>query len=154
MWLHGGGAERGGVDALVTLGSPHNPPPPDSPSPDQTRGILTWCAANCPGAFHEGVRYATVASSSVRGAALGDDAPLSSKLAGVGYAAVCGDARAAGDAIVPVATAHLVDERDGRAIKNVTLDDAFHSPLGSSPDRPWYGSPECIGAWVGAVVGE
>lgn len=153
VWLHGGGAERGGVASLVTLGSPHNPPPPDSTSPDQTRGILTWCEANCPGRHHASVAYTTVASRKVVGAALGDDAPLARKLAGVGYAAVCGDARAAGDGIVPVEAAHLVDARGG-AIKNITLDDAFHSPLGASPDRPWYGSPACIGAWVGAVAGE
>lgn len=43
----------GKVDRLVTLGSPHNPPPPGVV--DQTRGILSHVAATCPGNFHEQV---------------------------------------------------------------------------------------------------
>jgi hypothetical protein len=41
------------VDRLVTLGSPHNPPPPGVA--DQTRGILSHVAATSPGNFHEQV---------------------------------------------------------------------------------------------------
>ena len=52
-------AEGAKVDCYVSLGSPQLPPPPDVV--DQTRGILTWCAANCPGGLHEGLKYVTVA---------------------------------------------------------------------------------------------
>lgn len=44
----------GRVDRLVTLGSPHNPPPPGVV--DQTRGILSHIAATSPGNFHEQVQ--------------------------------------------------------------------------------------------------
>lgn len=44
----------GNIDRLVSLGSPHNPPPPGVI--DQTRGILSHVAATCPGNFHEQVR--------------------------------------------------------------------------------------------------
>lgn len=43
----------GRVDRLVSLGSPHNPPPPGVI--DQTRGILSHVAATSPGNFHEQV---------------------------------------------------------------------------------------------------
>lgn len=79
LWMHGRAAEarRGvaaqaggwmgrvymldfgtaGIDRFVSLGSPHNPPPKDVPGVvDQTRGILTWVEANCPGAHHDSVR--------------------------------------------------------------------------------------------------
>jgi hypothetical protein len=42
------------VDRLVTLGSPHNPPP--AGVADQTRGILSHVAATSPGNFHEQVQ--------------------------------------------------------------------------------------------------
>ena len=42
-----------GIDRLVTLGSPHLPPPPGVI--DQTRGILTYVADACPGCHHNEV---------------------------------------------------------------------------------------------------
>ena len=114
--------------------------------PDQTRGILTWCAANTPGAFHEGVAYTTIASRCVKGARLRDPgATLAARAAGVGYVAVCGDARAWGDAIVPVESAHL------EGATQVTLEGVFHSPLGAGEGRPWYGSDGVLDSWVEAV---
>ena len=43
-----------GIDRLVTLGAPHNPPPQGVL--DQTRGILTYVQQSCPGNFHQEVR--------------------------------------------------------------------------------------------------
>lgn len=40
-------------DRMVSLGSPHNPPPEGVI--DQTRGILTFCESACPGAHHDEV---------------------------------------------------------------------------------------------------
>lgn len=143
MWLLGDG-RADATRAFVSVGSPHNPPPPDSSVPDQTRGILTWCATNAPP--QAGIAYTTVASRYVKGAALRDPgASLAARAAGFGYAAVCGDARAWGDAIVPVESAHL----EGAA--QVTLDGVFHGPLGASEARPWYGSPGVLEQWVAAV---
>lgn len=42
------------MDRLITLGSPHNPPPPGVV--DQTRGILSHVASTCPANFHEQAR--------------------------------------------------------------------------------------------------
>ena len=48
-------ADCAGIDRLVTLGSPHNPPPEGVL--DQTRGILTNVAASSPGNFHQEVGW-------------------------------------------------------------------------------------------------
>lgn len=45
--------DRTGIDRMVSLGSPHLPPP--AGVVDQTRGILTYCSDACPGAFHSEV---------------------------------------------------------------------------------------------------
>ena len=145
VWLLGDG-RADAVAAFVSVGSPHAPPPPEARVPDQTRGILTWVQANTPGAFHDGIAYTTVASRYVKGAALRDaDASLAAKAAGFGYEAVCGDARAWGDAIVPVDAAHLEGARQ------ITLEGVYHSPLGAGEERPWDGSESVLGQWVEAV---
>ena len=61
---------------------------------------------------------------------------------GQGYKQVCGSAAAWGDGITPVQTAHL----DGA--ENVTLEGVFHTPVGSSDARPWYGTPKVLDQWV------
>jgi hypothetical protein len=175
-WLLGGGCAS--TASLTTLGSPHAPPPPDSGLPDQTRGILTWIEANSPGAFHGDVAYTTVASRYLKGAPLfggsgggsgngggpssSSSPSLAARLAGAGYASLCGRPDVWGDAITPVETAHLA----GAA--QVTLDGIFHGPLGASPDpeegavvegvsvsgqRYWYGSAPVIDRWAVAALG-
>ena len=58
------------VGALVTLGTPHVPPPTGIfQAMDQTRGLLSFVDRTAPGAFHraEGLRYLTVGSRVVKG---------------------------------------------------------------------------------------
>ena len=153
--------------SLVTLGSPHSPPPPDSGLPDQTRGILTWVSENTPGAFHPELSYTTVAGRFLKGAPLlgkkegtSDAAPVSlaARLAGFGYEAVCGRPDVWGDSITPVESAHLEGARQ------VTLEGVFHGPLGASADDPeggeadkntrfWYGSACVIDSWAPEALG-
>ena len=160
-WMLGGGAAS--VASLTTLGSPHAPPPPGCGLPDQTRGILTWVDANTPGAFHGEVLYTTVAGRYLQGAPLlggSDGATIAARLAGAGYQALCGESDCWGDAITPVATAHLAGARQ------VTLEGVFHGPLGATPDpeggeevsagkkaRFWYGSAPVIDAWAPGALG-
>lgn len=131
-----------GVDRFVSLGSPHQPPP--AGILDQTRGILTYCSDAVPGAFHPEIQYITVASNFVRGVKLNGQGGFLAKFAGAGYQQVCGDAEVEGDFIVPVASAHL----DGAL--NLTLDGAFHSPLGEKLSflGPWYGGAKYLPQWV------
>lgn len=135
-----------GIDRFVSLGSPHLAPP--AGVIDQTRGILTRVNQDCPGAYHDKVQYVTVAGRYIKGAALDDSsASIAAKIAGAGYQQTCGRADAEGDGIVPVDIAHL----DGAV--NLTLDGAYHSPLGASKDRRWYGTPEIASRWIDAVDG-
>lgn len=143
----------GPVDRVVTLGSPHNPPP--AGVADQTRGILNHVFATTPGNFHEEIAYVSVAGKWVKGARLREKgATWGQKFAGAGYAQVCGDAAVWGDGITPVECAHL------SGAKQITLEGVYHSPLGSvlpaadgsSPGRPWYGSPSVVGQWVSEVA--
>eukprot|EP00850_Spirogloea_muscicola_P024130 SM000449S16316 [mRNA] locus=s449:10947:12657:+ [translate_table: standard] len=56
------------VALLVTLGTPHLPPPRGVPGViDQTRGLLYHIDEYCPGAYHPEVKYVCVAGRYLRG---------------------------------------------------------------------------------------
>ncbi|KAF8073250.1 METTL7A [Scenedesmus sp. PABB004] len=111
------------VAALVTLGTPQRPPPAGSGARDMTGGALGWVDAALPGAAHaaRGVAYVSVAGRAVRG---DDGAPKGSAAhyAAASYRQVCGSGTGVvGDAVVPLALAHLPGAR------RVTLDGVMHS---------------------------
>jgi pimeloyl-ACP methyl ester carboxylesterase len=112
-----------GIDRFVSLGSPHQPPPPGVV--DQTRGILTWVSNECPGTFHEDVQYVTIAGRFIRGASLLGPGNWQQRIVGAGYKQVCGEAEVWGDGIVPLPTAML------EGALQLTLDRVYHSPLGA-----------------------
>ena len=132
------------VRALVSLGSPLNAVPKGVPGVvDQTRGILTYVEANCATPAQLGIPVTCLAGRWLEGRESVEGVrDAAGFLVGQGYKQVCGDAAAWGDGITPVATAHL----DGA--DNVTLEGVFHTPLGSSDDRPWYGTPAVLDRWV------
>lgn len=84
-----------GIESFTTLGAPHRPPPPGAL--DQTRGILTFCEQAVPGAFHDSVRYTTVAGKLIKGADFEGEGSIEQKLVGAGYAQICGEAGVWGD---------------------------------------------------------
>ena len=136
--------KRAAYSALVTLGTPHAPPP-EGPlrTLDQTRGLLTFVEDNYPGAYHPELRYLTVGSRAVKGAIRPE---LGALLATASYLPLSGDAFAEGDGITPIGCAHL----DGAEQREV---DAFHISfvpgLGTRLlGTPWYGSPELIESWA------
>ena len=99
------------------LGTPHLPPPKGPLRIlDQTHGLLTYVAANYPGAYHPEIRYLTVGSRAVRGALATE---LGGLLAAATYLPLCGDAFTVGDGITPISCAHL----DGAEQREVA---AFH----------------------------
>jgi pimeloyl-ACP methyl ester carboxylesterase len=84
VFLHDYGAE--GFDRLISLGSPHLPPPKDIPGTvDQTRGILQFCDETFPSCHHEEVKYTTVAGKFVQGVKWGDEGTWQQRVAGAGY---------------------------------------------------------------------
>jgi len=140
---------------LVSLGSPHNPPPADSAAAkvDQTRGLLTYINTNFPGAHERGVDYVSVIGKAVTGE-LALTASPEQVLASLSYGALCGNGKSEGDGIIPIKTATLAGAR------NIVVESAKHSNFIPTPFRQaiflpsavWYGSPEVVKQWAPAVL--
>ena len=107
------------VSTLVTLGTPHFPPPDGS---DPTRGALTLVDEAYPGAYlaAEGIRYITVAGDAIVGSdaaatAVSDQAgqrktasgASAAKVAFDSYRMVCGRGDVTGDGVVRAEPANL-----------------------------------------------
>ncbi|KAL1528890.1 hypothetical protein AB1Y20_010213 [Prymnesium parvum] len=144
-WLGQLSAEaRSRVGALVTLGTPHAPPPGGIfQQLDQTRGLLAYVEGRYPGAYHEELRYLSVGSRAVRGRLWGDG--LQGLLAYASYLPLCGEAAVDGDGITPLRNA-LLEGAEHREV------DAFHISfvpfLGTRLlGTKWYGSPEVVDEW-------
>jgi hypothetical protein len=103
------GEQRARFGALVTLGTPHTPPPDGVfKAIDQTRGLLTYVEERYPGAYHPELRYMTVGSRAQRGALPGKGAGLiAGSLAFASYLPLSGNGNHVGDGITPLACAHL-----------------------------------------------
>lgn len=132
---------------LVTLGTPHLPPPPQIM--DMTRGALRITDEQFPGAFHqsptkapESLFYLTVMGDAVRGVQQVRKNPweqtVASGFAYNSYEAVCGKGDATGDGVVPLESGHLDQATQ------LTLPRIFHSI--NRPDQ-WYGSDKVIDSW-------
>ncbi|CAH8320206.1 unnamed protein product [Eruca vesicaria subsp. sativa] len=164
--------EYGNVDIslLLTLGTPHLPPPKGLPGViDQTRGLLYYVEENCAKAVYTPeLRYVCIAGRYIRGATLVDNADenvdsevtvgaiselaiagdssgpsFRARFVGQGYKQVCGRADVWGDGVVPEVSAHL------EGALNVSFDGVYHSPVGSDDEtRPWYGSPVIVKDWI------
>jgi len=134
--------------ALVTLGTPHKPPPEGFlRTIDQTRGLLTYVEDRYPGAFHKELRYLTVCSKAQRGALPGSGAGLiAGSLALASYLPLGGDGFAEGDGITPLKCGHLegAEQRDVNAYHIAFIPGSGTRLLGT----PWYGSPEVIDGWA------
>jgi hypothetical protein len=138
------------VKKVITLGTPHNPPPAGSliEKVDQTRGLLKYINANYPGSYYRDIEYVSVVSSKVKGAIQFND--RFALLAYASYSALSGDGNSVGDGIVPVSTSTL----EGSIA--VDCGDAYHSnyiptPLQSivDPSISWYGSRgEILNKWI------
>ncbi|MBD2100561.1 triacylglycerol lipase [Leptolyngbya sp. FACHB-261] len=117
------------VATLITLGTPHR-------SLERwTRTNLDFVNDNYPGAFHPQVRYVCIAGKAVEGKPGWHD----NWLAYQSYKLTAGKGETWGDAITPIAAAHL------EGAENITLPDVLHSPRGG---RYWYGSPDALQQWL------
>lgn len=141
------------VRSLVTLGTPHTPPPPEK-AKDRTGGALTWTNTLYPGAFfaetHD-LKYVSVAGRAVRGDKDADRRSLPGYAAG-SYEEVCGDGHGVeGDAVVPLSSALL------EGAQHVVLDGVYHSmskirTFNEPSGNIWYGSEEVLDAWLARLV--
>jgi len=142
------------VKILVSLGSPHNPPPADSgvAKVDQTRGLLTYINTNFPGAHEKNVEYVSVIGRAVKGE-LSLQGGGERFLAYSSYSVLCGDGESEGDGIIPIPTATL------SGASNIIVDEAVHSNFIPTPFKQaffldkaeWYGSRSVIRQWVPAL---
>lgn len=114
------------IKGIVTLGTPHIPPPPRVF--DISRGALRITNEMFPGAyFSPAIRYITVMGCSIKGQGLAYDS----------YQRVCGDGGQRGDGFVPCCAGHL----DGAMQLN--LQDVGHYE---------YGSPSVVKRWHDVLV--
>ncbi|KAK7409743.1 hypothetical protein VNO78_00023 [Psophocarpus tetragonolobus] len=138
------------VSLLLTLGTPHLPPPPAPGVIDQTRGLLHYVQQNCSNpVYTPQLKYVCIASRYIKGARLfGNSNPeatptFRARIVGQGYKQVCGQADVWGDGVVPQVSAHL------EGALNICLHGVYHSPVGADDaTRPWYGSPHVLDQWV------
>ncbi|KAL9226793.1 hypothetical protein vseg_002564 [Gypsophila vaccaria] len=160
------------VSLLLTLGTPHMPPPKGvSGVIDQTRGLLNYVQQHCAKAVYTPqLKYVCIAGRYIQGARLSGNSSndsgyvasgeaeesvmtvsestagsvtLRARIVGQGYKQVCGKADVWGDGVVPEESAHL------EGALNISFDGVYHSPVGSDDTlRPWYGSPEVLEKWI------
>jgi len=146
------GGPHPGVSALVSLGTPHQPPPAAS---DPTRGALAWLHASWPGAaFAPNVRYVCVAGRAVSGSTAPLDKGSPAAYSARSYTTLLPGTDGhgvMGDAVVPTECALL----PGSAA--VVLPGVWHSmarvgTFDEASGLPWYGSEEVVDHWLEALV--
>ena len=164
------------IRCVVTLGSPLNAVPKDVPGVvDQTRGILTYVEANCAKPTELGVPVTCLAGNGSwawrRWGAPGTPRGSSS---GRGISRCVGLRRRGGTGsrrwrrrtwtarttsrsrgarlIHPSSSffAHPLAHRSSLTVSSRRSLDrrVFHTPIGSSDERPWYGTPKVLDQWV------
>ena len=136
------------VVGLVTLGTPHMPPPPEIM--DMTRGALLWTDKSCPGAmWKDDMFYLTVMGNAITGQPQERKSPFEPRsvaaFAHDSYTQVCGIGTTTGDGVVPLCAGHL------EGAKQLTLDGVFHS---INAPASWYGSDVRIDDWHSIVLQE
>ncbi|CAL5380777.1 unnamed protein product [Camellia sinensis] len=166
------------ISLLLTLGTPHLPPPKGSPGViDQTRGLLSYVEKHCSKAVYTPqLRYVCIAGRYIQGARFFDDSDVNSsstfhididqpesKLAIV-------NATSTSAPVSPTFRTRFIGQGykqvcgqadvwgDGvvpevaahlEGALNISLDGVYHSPVGSDDEsRPWYGSPAIVEQWI------
>ncbi|KAG8391360.1 hypothetical protein BUALT_Bualt01G0179700 [Buddleja alternifolia] len=163
------------VSLLLTLGTPHLPPPKGvSGVIDQTRGLLDYVEKNCAKAVYTPeLRYVCIAGRYIQGARLLGSSNISDSAVMVEIEHPVGKMTAIDTSTTPASTtlrARFVGQGYkqvcGRAdvmgdgvvpemsahlegALNISVDGVYHSPVGSDDEtRPWYGSPAVVEQWI------
>lgn len=166
------------ISLLLTLGTPHLPPPKGSSGViDQTRGLLNYVERNCSKAVYtQELRYVCIAGRYIQGARLFDDSNVNPG-SGVhvdieepkSEVAVL-NATSTSTPVSPTFRARFIGQGykqvcgqadvwgDGvvpevaahlEGALNISFDGVYHSPVGSDDaSRPWYGSPAIVEQWI------
>lgn len=141
------------VLGVVTLGSPHIPPPPEAM--DMTRGALRITDQLFPGVYHSNgnnndksnLFYISVMGEAIKGVKQQRKKPWEpttiTGFAYTSYEAVCGEGNVTGDGVVPLRSGHIT------GATQLNLQSVFHSI--NAPDQ-WYGSDGIIDSWHGVML--
>ncbi|KAG2487577.1 hypothetical protein HYH03_013856 [Edaphochlamys debaryana] len=147
------------VRAMVTLGTPQRPPPPEKKR-DMTGGAQGWVDHTYPGAFFadQGVAYLSICGRTVRGFRTfprpREGPRIPEEYAYDSYMEVCGEAQGLeGDCVVPLRSAMLPGAR------RLVLDGVYHSmsKIGTFEKESgvvWYGSEDVLDCWLAPLVEE
>jgi hypothetical protein len=136
------------VSKIVTLGTPHQPPPKENI--DQTRGLLKYITERYPGAYEKNVKYYTVIGTGTQGRlGFGNSLidTIESLLGYISYSVLAGDGNTKGDGLIPVEAAKL------KGAELITVNNVKHSDFIPTPGKslrlnfPWYGSQEEAKSW-------
>ncbi|KAK4372259.1 hypothetical protein RND71_007643 [Anisodus tanguticus] len=165
------------ISLLLTLGTPHLPPPKGLPGViDQTRGLLYHVEENCAKAVYSPeLRYVCIAGRYIQGSRFLDSSSTYSSESVASVDQPMSEVAAASNTNAETQTASTFRARfvgqgykqvcgqadvwgDGvvpevsahlKGALNVTLDGVYHSPVGSDDaTRPWYGSPAVVEQWI------
>ncbi|MCD7446886.1 hypothetical protein HAX54_018857 [Datura stramonium] len=165
------------ISLLLTLGTPHLPPPKGLPGViDQTRGLLYYVEKNCAKAVYSPeLRYVCIAGRYIQGSRFFDSNSTSSSEVKASVEQPMSEVAAVSNTNADTLTASTFRARfvgqgykqvcgqadvwgDGvvpevsahlKGALNVTLDGVYHSPVGSDDaTRPWYGSPAVVQQWI------
>ncbi|KAG6593743.1 hypothetical protein SDJN03_13219, partial [Cucurbita argyrosperma subsp. sororia] len=166
------------ISMLLTLGTPHLPPPKHLPGViDQTRGLLNYVDKYCskPG-YNPELKYVCIAGRYIQGARLfsysdANTIPAAASIANNQPAPELTIANNTSSSTnTPTFRARFVGQGykqvcgesevwgDGvvpevsahlEGAINVSFEGVYHSPVGSDDElRPWYGSPSILDQWV------
>ncbi|XWS58631.1 hypothetical protein CRYUN_Cryun08bG0051400 [Craigia yunnanensis] len=166
------------ISLLLTLGTPHLPPPKSLPGViDQTRGLLYYVEQHCKNAVYTpDLKYVCIAGRYLQGARFFSDSNLDvDSMVGIDDDQPILDVaivknKTDSTSVSPTFRALFVGQGykqvcgqadvwgDGvvpevsaylEGALNISLDGVYHSPVGSDDvSRPWYGSPAVVEQWI------
>ncbi|XP_055817733.1 uncharacterized protein LOC129886872 [Solanum dulcamara] len=165
------------ISLLLTLGTPHLPPPKGLPGViDQTRGLLYYVEKNCAKAVYSPeLRYVCIAGRYIKGSRFFDSSSTYSSEDVGGVEQPISEVAAVSNTNAETLAGSTFRTRfvgqgykqvcgqadvwgDGvvpevsahlKGALNVTLEGVYHSPVGSDDaTRPWYGSPAVVEQWI------
>ncbi|CAM8945222.1 unnamed protein product [Rhodiola kirilowii] len=168
---------RDGISLLLTLGTPHLPPPKGLPGViDQTRGLLYYVEEQCAKPeYTPEVKYVCIAGRYIQGSPIIGPSGVASDYTTTSLNTIQPDSEAATlnditKSAPPTLRARFVGQGykqvcgqsdvwgDGVVPEvsahldgalNISLDGVYHSPVGSDDElRPWYGSPAIVDQWI------
>ncbi|CAM8937959.1 unnamed protein product [Rhodiola kirilowii] len=168
---------RDGISLLLTLGTPHLPPPKGLPGViDQTRGLLYYVEEQCAKPeYTPEVKYVCIAGRYIQGSPILGPSDVASDYTTSSLNTIQPDSEAATlnditKSAPPTLRARFVGQGykqvcgqsdvwgDGVVPEvsahldgalNISLDGVYHSPVGSDDElRPWYGSPAIVDQWI------